>query len=286
MKSLKMFLSIVIVYSVISCADNSNVRKEGNADNKINSEDVAVTRITDSIYSKKTIYENKKLAIYHFSNLQGKETEEGQRLSKSFLNVILQKGGLRFIERAELDKLLEAQSIELTGITDADSSDKTGKVQSIDAIVTGTIAQVSDYGELSVKVVDIQSGEIYAFAIEKFLPIRKFSYQESSDKLKLYQQNPQILDRIQNVYNNLMLISKKAPVIFLISVMEDSELANVRRPALAKRINLRYSEIKSNPAKNRNVLHRREVVKEMQQQDLGKFNELMAIKDEILKGRK
>ena len=216
------------------------------AADRVLSEDDAVKKLAEDINDKKKTYENKKLSIYNFCNLEGKETEEGKRISKKLLGNLIQKGGLKFIERAELDRMLKERGIEQTGIVDTEMVTETGKVFPVDAIITGTVSQIDNKGEITAKIVNISSGEIYFASTISFMPAEKFSYQENKEIVNLNKKSPDSVTKINNTFNGLMNMSKHRPFLFIYTVSEENDPAIASRPKIKAFMQKRIAKIQIN----------------------------------------
>jgi curli biogenesis system outer membrane secretion channel CsgG len=75
----------------------------------------------------------------------------------------LLKAGVRVLERAELDRVMEELEKQMSDLFSAEAQAKAGQMAGADAVVLGTVRDegLSAY-ELEVKLVDIATGEILA----------------------------------------------------------------------------------------------------------------------------
>lgn len=201
-------------------------------------EDEAVKKLATDIYSKYEILKDKRIGAFDFSTLDGKDIPEGKRLSNKLLETLIKKSGLKFVERSEIDKILEAQGIEQTGIIDTETIKESGKVLSIDVMINGTIARVNNHGELSVKVVDITTGEIYIASSTDFFPEKSFSFKKNPVILNPHRKSPEKVETINRTFFILDRLSRERPLIFLLSVLDRYDMENIARdnPRLAQAI--------------------------------------------------
>ncbi|MCP4129597.1 MAG: hypothetical protein GY754_01150 [bacterium] len=272
---------VLFLSSIISCGSGSN-RKISNK-GSLPSENDAIIKISHEIYSKQAVLQNKKLAIFNFTNLDGKEIEEGKRISKKLLETMLKKGGLRFVERSEIGKILEAQGIEQTGLVDPDSVSESGKVLPIDAMINGTIAQIGGHGELSVKVVNISTGEIYFVSSIEYIPAGSFSYSENKKKLELHKKSPGTVDNINRTFQTLDFMSKKNKSVFLIAVSQKNDPHYRDARQLAKRLKRKANKIReNNPQQWKRLKRLKKGVKLLKDHDQRKYNFLMEKKREFI----
>ena len=232
-------------FTLITIVSSAIIWNNGLAADRALSEDDAIKKLADDIHDKRKTFESRKLSINNFTNLEGKETDEGKRISKKLLGYLMQRGDLKFIERAELDKILKEQGIEQTGIVDPEMVAGTGKVLPVDALIIGTVAQIDTRGEIAVKIVAISSGEIYFASTAEFLPAGKFSYQENKEIVSLNKKNPDVVTKINNTYNGLMTMSKHRPYLFIYAVSDDNDPAIAAKPKLQAIMKKRVSHIQS-----------------------------------------
>ena len=240
------FISI----SILSCSRSRSVRIATTTDQTLLNEESAIQKLLDDIFAKYEILKSKKIGIFDFSTLDGKENPDGKRLSKKLLEQLIKKGGLKFVERSEIDKLLKAQGIEQTGIIDPETIKESGKVFSIDVMINGTISRVNRNGELSIKAVDLSTGEIYLASSVNFVPEKNFEFREDPKLAKLHRESPDKVQILNRTFFALERLSNDRPVIFLLSVIRREDISDLRdkNPELARVLIRARKNIKnSNP---------------------------------------
>jgi len=87
-----------------------------------------------------------------------------QYIQDLLYEVFFQLGELKLFERAQLAKVLEEQSFQLSGIVDDSSAKTVGALIGVDLISFGTITELSDQIRVTGKTVDVESGEIVAIS--------------------------------------------------------------------------------------------------------------------------
>jgi TolB-like protein len=102
---------------------------------------------------------NRRLTVADFTEIDGDESAEGKLLAEQITTRLSQIEGLRLVERRQLNKILDEQKLSLTGITVEDGQ-KIGQVLNVDAILSGTIADLSDHQEINARIIDAATGEI------------------------------------------------------------------------------------------------------------------------------
>jgi TolB-like protein len=103
----------------------------------------------------------KTVAVVDFTDLQGCVTELGRYMAED-ISVSLAKNakGFQVIDRTNLNVLLEEHKLASTGIIDPATARKLGQIAGVDALVTGTIAPLSDSVHVSAKLLDTKSAMV------------------------------------------------------------------------------------------------------------------------------
>ncbi len=252
---------------------------------KIYDEEKAVKEIADVILKKEHLLGKKKCAVFDFTSLDGRKIPEGVRLSKKLMEELLEEGGLKLVERTEIDKILDAQGIEQTGIVNSEYIRESGNVLPVDVMISGTIAQVSGHGELTVKAVDINTGEIYAVSTVDFTPDGGFTYRENNKRLEMHQKDPGINESINRAFALLDYLNKKHPVVYLITVIDDNDKENIRRNHRELGINMKRTARlikKRHPVKWKETMALRNGVSAIRKHDPEKYQILMKWKRELI----
>lgn len=269
---------ILLAFSILITV-NTGFTKESIMD-----EDNAISAAADDIYSKKDILKNRKLSVYSFSNLEGKETEEGKRISKKLLEKLIKKGDLRFIERSEINKIVRAHEVEQSGLVSSEKD--SGNILPVDIMINGTVARLQEFAEISVKAVDLTSGEIYATTTVKFQPAEKFSYSENQERVKKYQSSPEKFKKIYNMIDFINRLAETQPAVFLIVTSDnnDMEILKKNRPGLYERVIRRKREIETNnPERFKKLMTIRGNMDAIKNEDHLSFESITAKKTELIK---
>ncbi len=108
----------------------------------------------------------KKLAIVEFSDLGGYESVLGLYLAEELTTRLLQteSGGFDIVERQQLAKVLEEQKLTATALFDADTIAKVGEILGIQAIVTGSIADLGEEIKINARSISVESALVFAAA--------------------------------------------------------------------------------------------------------------------------
>lgn len=103
----------------------------------------------------------KTVAVVDFTDLQGCVTELGRYMAEDISVALLDNAkGFEVIDRTSLRVLMQEHKLASTGIIDPATARQLGKIAGVDALVTGTIAPLSDSVHVSAKVLDTESAKM------------------------------------------------------------------------------------------------------------------------------
>ena len=278
---LSAFAVTILTIGLHSSCEKSTLR----ADSNVLDEEEALDRITSEVYQKHNLLRGKRIGIFSFTSLDGKEIPEGKQLSSKLLERLMKKGDLRFVERSEIDKVIKAQGFEQTGIVDSETVKESGKVLAIDVMISGNLARMPEHGELSVKAVNISSGEIYLASSVRFRPRMKFSNTEKNQKiLSLYRKSPDKVEIINRTFYILEKLRKRNPIGFLLVVIERSDIETISKqnPPLSMELKRRWNVIRRNPQLNKKTRRLRGGGRLIRKNDPDRYDIIMKRKVELI----
>jgi TolB-like protein len=108
--------------------------------------------------------QKKKIAVLPFRELDGRATVLGTYLAEELITDLFNLGGPEIVERAMVDRLLGEIKLGQTGLVDPETAKKIGKLSGVDAVVTGTITDLKSYIAINCRLIDTQTGTIFAAA--------------------------------------------------------------------------------------------------------------------------
>ncbi|MFH1541314.1 MAG: CsgG/HfaB family protein [Elusimicrobiota bacterium] len=157
-------ITCLLLTAFTGCAPSTTVKK---------TQTITIDKPVDAYIPPK-----KKISVVEFEN----KTAYGQRrLGTAASDVLLTELGKSdkfiLVERAKLDKIMEEQKLQTTGIVDANTVAQMGKILGLDAIVVGSISQFgvktggSDYFltqskqqvaecTVDIRVIEVETGKI------------------------------------------------------------------------------------------------------------------------------
>ncbi|HEY1406391.1 MAG TPA: FlgO family outer membrane protein, partial [Spirochaetota bacterium] len=139
------------------------------------SQDSADDIAIDSVFKRMAIkfsgmdakLKNHTVAVYGFE-VNGRSGDSFASYSTEKLtHEIVETGKLKVVERSRIDRLLKEQQFVQTGLVDADSAAKIGRILSVDAVIIGTV-RVTDSGiEFIARMIQSDTGIIIASSDER-----------------------------------------------------------------------------------------------------------------------
>lgn len=112
----------------------------------------------------------KKLAIVEFPDLNGYQSALGQFIAEELitqLSVGANAGRFDVVERRQLVRVLQEQELTDSSLFDAQSISKIGKILGIEAIVTGSIADLGTDVKINARVISVETAKVFAAASTK-----------------------------------------------------------------------------------------------------------------------
>jgi curli biogenesis system outer membrane secretion channel CsgG len=123
-----------------------------------------VKDLASQISTAATKQAKQKIAVLPFRELDGQPTILGTYLAEELITGLVQLGSFNVVERQLLDKLLGEQKIEQTGAIDPATAKKVGKILGVDAIVTGSITDLTTFMAINCRLIDTATGEVFGAA--------------------------------------------------------------------------------------------------------------------------
>lgn len=115
-------------------------------------------------YSGNTGRGKATLAVVEFSSLSGGVTDLGRLLSEELITRLFATGHYKVIERLLLNKAIAEHKLQLQGLVDPRSAKELGKILGVDAIMSGTIADLGDSLRVNARLIATETGEVLSVA--------------------------------------------------------------------------------------------------------------------------
>ena len=136
--------------------------------NKMESQIAKLSEKLAASYRKgKDINFKKNIAIMDFEN-KSSESEKnsiGEAISELLVSQFSNSTIFRVVERKGLNAVLKEQELQMSGITDTDTAVKYGKILNADALIYGSVTELGDDFNITVKLIDVETGVIVAETI-------------------------------------------------------------------------------------------------------------------------
>lgn len=123
-----------------------------------------VKDLATQISTAATKQSKQKIAVLPLRELDGQPTILGTYVAEELITGLVQIGSFDVVERQLLDKLLSEQKIEQTGAIDPATAKKVGRILGVDAIVTGSITDLTTFMAINCRLIDTSTGAVFGAA--------------------------------------------------------------------------------------------------------------------------
>jgi TolB-like protein len=123
-----------------------------------------VRDLAKQISTAATKQSKQKIAVLPMRELDGQPTILGTYVAEELITHLVQLGSFNVVERQLLDKLLGEQKIEQTGAIDPATAKRVGRILGVDAIVTGSITDLTSFIAINCRLIDTGTGEVFGAA--------------------------------------------------------------------------------------------------------------------------
>jgi TolB-like protein len=86
--------------------------------------------------------------------------ENAEALTDLLRTELFNTGCFKVIERQQIQKILEEQKFQLSGVTDADQAAEIGRLLNVKKIMIGTVTRLGGTHIINTRIVDVQSGQV------------------------------------------------------------------------------------------------------------------------------
>lgn len=130
--------------------------------------DILARQIISSLEVQKT----HKIAVIEFPNLEGNVSDLGKYLAEELTTRLFRTGRFRIIERQLMKNMMEEQKLNASGLIDEKTASKFGRILGVDALTTGTIAELNTSVKINARLIAVETGTVFAVASVK-IPMSK-----------------------------------------------------------------------------------------------------------------
>lgn len=130
--------------------------------------EVPYKRMAQELSGSAGLLTSPKIAILPFVYGDKQKPEVGMMVSERLTTRIVKLHTFKVIERQLLENVLQELHLEGTGVMDAETTKKLGKVLGVEAIITGTILNLNNNrAEINARLIQTDTAEVIATASEE-----------------------------------------------------------------------------------------------------------------------
>lgn len=108
------------------------------------------------------------VAVLPFRTLDGRPSTFGNYLSEELFTRLV-AAGMTIVERALLEQVLDQIELDQTGLVDPATAKRLGEIIGVDAIVTGTLTDLTSHVVVNCRLIDARTGRVYGAARTKIV---------------------------------------------------------------------------------------------------------------------
>ncbi|OQX96657.1 hypothetical protein B6I21_00275 [candidate division KSB1 bacterium 4572_119] len=106
------------------------------------------------------------VAVFNFeeNSARSENMGIGQTLSEMMVTALIQDGKFTVMERVQLEKVLQEQSLSQSGIIDTETAIKVGRLAGLEAVILGSVSVLKSSIEADARLIEIETGKALAAA--------------------------------------------------------------------------------------------------------------------------
>ncbi len=133
----------------------------------------SVDRLIQQLTQTASDLENRQVAVADFTDASGQKTELTAFLTNKFIDRLTKTGKVRLVERNRLDAVMKELNLSMTGYIDERSEKLLGKMLGAGGLMTGTVTDLGESLDVTVRLIQTETGEVLAAADVELLKDRK-----------------------------------------------------------------------------------------------------------------
>ncbi len=126
--------------------------------------DKQIDNLASQIISGLNVRRTHKIAVVEFTSLEGKTSDLGKYLAEELTTRLFRTGRFQIVERQLLQKMMDEQKLSASGLVDAGTASKFGRVLGVDALTTGTLADLRTSVRINARLISVETGSVSAAA--------------------------------------------------------------------------------------------------------------------------
>jgi len=159
---MKRLLILICLLSLFA----TQVWAQGNVGQRI---DDLTRQISAKVSAQAPAQPKTTIAVVEFADLEGRVNNFGRFVAEELITRLHETNKFKVIERQLLNKIITEQKLTLTGIVDPASAKKLGRLLGVDAIVSGSVTDLSKTLRVNARMISSETGEIFAVASAEFV---------------------------------------------------------------------------------------------------------------------
>lgn len=126
----------------------------------------ALSSVAQRLATQMSAAEVRKLAVVEFSDLAGYESALGLFVAEELTTQLFEAnpGGFDIVERQQLQKVLKEQKLSASSLFDAETIEELGRILGIEALVTGSIADLGESIKINARSISVETAKVFAAA--------------------------------------------------------------------------------------------------------------------------
>jgi TolB-like protein len=160
------FIAISVFFLLSACAagDHKNQTSLPEQHAAAGELDKQIDILAEQIISSLAVQKTAKIAVIEFPSLEGKSTDLGKYLAEELTTRLFRTGRFQIIERQLMIKMMEEQKLSASGLIDDKTASKFGRILGVDALTTGTIADLNTNAKINARLIATETGSVFAVA--------------------------------------------------------------------------------------------------------------------------
>jgi hypothetical protein len=129
--------------------------------------DNVFSKIAEKLAEAERKLPNKTVAVYGFEVIGRPGDTYAVYATEKLTHEIVEDGTYSVIERSRIEEIMKEQNLSLSGVLDAGTASKIGKILAVDAVIIGTIHVTDKETEFIARIIASEKGLILGSADEK-----------------------------------------------------------------------------------------------------------------------
>lgn len=133
---------------------------------------------------REKIPDKSRIAVSELGSMQQEKTHMGKFVSEELTIRLTELGGVRVVERSQLNKVVNEQKLGTSSMWDDDTAARIGKLVGADTIAAGTYTDLGKTVRLSIRMIHSSTAEVIAaksITLLKTEPVAKLLNQKASE---------------------------------------------------------------------------------------------------------